>query len=69
MNASRDRGRPMIVSLGSVPSEEQADLVGKRVGSGLLELLLVLGDEGLVDLDLGRCKGGCGDELEGLVAV
>lgn len=45
------------------------DLIGKRGGSGLLELLLVLGNESLVDLDLWGSEGGGGDKLEGLVTV
>lgn len=47
---------------------KEADLIREGVGGSLLELLLVLGDEGLVDLDLGRRKGGGGDKLKGLVA-
>jgi hypothetical protein len=43
-------------------------LVGKRSGGGLVELGLVLGHEGRVDLDLGRGEGRRGDELEVRVA-
>jgi hypothetical protein len=38
-------------------------LVGQGHLGGLLHLLLVLREHGLVDLDLGRRKGGGGDEF------
>lgn len=44
-------------------------LVGQRGVGSSLELVLVLGDECRVDLDLGGSKGWRGDELERLVAA
>jgi hypothetical protein len=43
-------------------------LIGQRHLGGVLHLLLVLLKHSLVDLDLGRRKGGGGDEIKGLVA-
>jgi hypothetical protein len=44
-------------------------LVGQRRVGGGLELVLVLGNECRVDLDLGRGEGRSSDELERLVAT
>jgi hypothetical protein len=43
-------------------------LIGQRHLGGVLHLLSVLIEDSLVDLDLGRRKGGGSDELQGLVA-
>jgi len=45
------------------PKKRRADLIGERGGGGLLELFLVFGNEGLVDLDLRGSKGGGGDKV------
>jgi hypothetical protein len=44
-------------------------LVGQGHLGGVLHLLLVLLEHGLVDLDLGGRKGGRGDEFLGAVSV
>lgn len=43
-------------------------LIGEGHSGGGVHLLLVLGEEGLVDLDLRGREGEAGDELKGLVA-
>lgn len=65
---SRDRCRPDISAHPQYHSRLCSHLVGQGRVGGSLELVLVLGDECRVDLDLGRGEGGSSNELERLVA-